>query len=245
MIKNKVYGSIDIGGTKIRMGLVDQSGQVIFRKMFLTPSRRPWNKVMDKFCNNFGDMLNEAGYKYNDLFGVGIGCPGTFDKKRENISFAPNLNWRNVPIKSYLSEKIPIPIWPENDTNLSTMGIAAFGEGRGVSNFIGIFIGTGIGGGIYLNKKLFIGRTGGAGEIGHMIVKQNGSRCHCGNRGCLESIASTSAIYSRINKVYSRKYKDTRTYSDFKNNANKSLAIKLAYNSGEPFAAKIIDHAFF
>ncbi|MFC1731538.1 ROK family protein, partial [candidate division KSB1 bacterium] len=237
-------GGIDIGGTKIRMGLVDSRGRVFFHKMFLTPVRKPWENTLDLLVNNFHEMIGEADTSYADLSGIGIGCPGTFDKTRENIRFAPNLEWRNIPIKAYLNDRFPVPVFFENDTNLSTLGVANYGEGRGKKTIIGIFIGTGIGGGIIVDKELFIGSTGGAGEIGHMVIRENGPKCHCGNRGCLESIASTSAIYDRIHRQYRRRYKQTETYADFTANANKSLAVRKAYYSGEKTAAAIIEDAF-
>lgn len=244
MGKKFLFGAIDIGGTKIRMGLVDRFGSVLFRKMFLTPLKKNWTGIMDLTVDFFLEMVKEAKVPFKNILGVGIGCPGTFDVNRERISFAPNLNWRNVPIKEYIQKKMVVPVWFENDTNLSTMGVSAFGEGRKKETLIGIFIGTGIGGGLILNKKLFIGSTGGAGEIGHMIIKENGPKCHCGNRGCLESIASTRAIHNKINRTYTRLFKNTETLTDFRNNANKSQAIKRAYLSGEPNAVKIVDDAF-
>ncbi|KPK96109.1 hypothetical protein AMJ80_01840 [bacterium SM23_31] len=244
-MNEKLYGSIDIGGTKIRMGLVDRGGNILFRKMFLMPKNKTWEKILEIIVTVFSDMLHEARCSFRRLYGIGIGCPGTFDGKREVISFAPNLKWRSVPIKSFLEERLPAPIWLENDTNLSTIGVAAFGEGKHVNTLIGIFIGTGIGGGIILDKELFIGSTGGAGEVGHMIVKENGPLCNCGNRGCLEAIASTRAIYERIYRQYARRYKEKNIFLDFKNNTDKSHAIKSAYYGGEAIAKKILNQAFF
>jgi len=245
MSNGHFYGCIDIGGTKIRLGLVDRNGRVVFRKMFLTPVRESWDAVIDLLLENFKDMLRDAGISFKQLPGIGVGCPGTFDAARETISFAPNLNWRNIPIKEYLSERLPVPVWLENDTNLSTLGVAHFGEGRSKNSLLGIFIGTGIGGGIILNKELFTGSTGGAGEIGHMVVRQNGPKCSCGNRGCLESIASTRAIYGRLHASYMKHHRNNDVYADFIANANKSLAVKLAYNSGEPVAVKVVNEALF
>jgi len=244
-MSKELYGGIDIGGTKVRMGLVDHNGRIVFRKMFLMPKHKSWEEILEMVVTFFSDMLHEARFSFHRLYGIGIGCPGTFDYKREVISFAPNLKWRDIPIKSFLEERMPVPLWLENDTNLSTIGVAEFGEGKDAKSLIGIFIGTGIGGGIILDRELLIGSTGGAGEIGHIIVKENGPRCHCGNRGCLEAIASTRAIYERIYRQYARQYKGRDIFLDYKNNANKSQAIKLAYYSGEPIAVKLINQAFF
>jgi len=243
MKKEHFYGSIDIGGTKIRLGLVDTKGRITARHMLLTPVKKTWQDILDIVVQSFSSVLHDNNVSYNSILGVGIGCPGTFDTKRETISFAPNLHWRNIPIKKFLSERFPVDVWLENDTNLSTLGVSAFGEGRGVSSMIGIFIGTGIGGGIILDKRLFIGSTGAAGEIGHMVVKLNGPKCSCGNRGCLESIASTSSIYAKIKRLYGRLYKKSEIYENFAANSNKSLAIKQAFESGEKAAVKTVHDA--
>ena len=239
------YGSIDIGGTKIRMGIVDPDGQILARYMLLTPGNKTWMEIMDQIHASFFDMLKQSDITIKKLKGIGIGCPGTFDSKRETISFAPNLNWKNIPIKSYFTQKFPVPIWFENDTNLSTLGVATFGEGRNSDSIIGIFIGTGIGGGLIIDKKLYTGNTGGAGEIGHMVIIENGPQCQCGNRGCLEAIASTSAIHQKIYRSYLRQYEGSGILNKFKENPNKSDAIKTAFSSGEPAAVAIINEAFY
>jgi glucokinase len=237
------YGSIDIGGTKVRMGLITADGTIAFHKMILTPVEKPWGEILTYINKSFETMLREAMVTYTQIYGIGIGCPGTFDLKREVISFAPNLKWRNIPIKSHCELLFPVPIWFENDTNLSTLGVAHFGEGRGIDNIIGMFIGTGIGGGIIIDKKLYVGSSGSAGEIGHIIIQEHGPRCSCGSRGCLEAVASTTAIYKRIRRMYARLGKTSPLYTHFASSKNRTYAVAQAYNSGEPAAVKVVDSA--
>ena len=240
----KYYGGIDIGGTKVRMGLINSEGIVVLQRLVLTPVKKPWQEILTYISDSFTKMLKEARIQYKQVYGIGIGCPGTFNNKREVISFAPNLQWRNIQIKSYCDTLFSVPIWFENDTNLSTLGVAHFGEGRTADTIIGIFIGTGIGGGIIINKRLYIGSTGGAGEVGHIIVQENGPRCSCGSRGCLEAIASTRTLYEKIHRLYARSDKHSNLYKTFTAEKNKTHAIAQAYKSGEPTAVKAVDKAF-
>jgi glucokinase len=243
MQNHSYYGCIDIGGTKVRLGMVDKNGTVKSRQMFLTPSKEPWNVVLEQVANQFIGMLEESGTSFEQIPGIGIGCPGTFDTNREIISFAPNLNWRNIPIKNFFEKRFPVPVWLENDTNLSTLGVSVYGEGKSSDTLIGIFIGTGIGGGIIIDKKLFAGATGGAGEIGHLIVRENGPECYCGSKGCIEAIASTRSIYEKLSQSFANR-KMGQENDIFQHTENKSLAIKQAYMSGDTEAVSIIDEAF-
>ncbi len=243
MQNHSYYGCIDIGGTKVRLGIVGKNGTVKFRKMFLTPSKEPWNTVLEQVAVQFSGMLEESRTSFDQISGIGIGCPGTFDPNREIISFAPNLNWRNIPIKHFFEERFPVPVWLENDTNLSTLGVWVYGEGKSTDTLIGIFIGTGIGGGMIIDKKLFVGATGGAGEIGHMIVRENGPECYCGSKGCIEAIVSTRSIYDKLSQSFADRTMGPEN-DIFKHNENKSLAIKQAYMSGDTDAVSIIDEAF-
>ncbi len=227
----------------MRLGLVSRDGQVITRRMFLTPEEKKWELVLNEVTDRFVIMLDEFGTSFDSICGVGVGCPGTFDSRRECISFAPNLQWRNVPIKRYLNSKFPVPVWLENDTNLSTLGVSTFGEGSSSNILIGIFIGTGIGGGLILENKLFTGATGGAGEIGHMVVQENGPLCYCGSKGCIEAIASTRTLYDRVSAVISQHHEESGFHA-FTKNDNKSSALKDIYMSGDPEAVQIIDDAF-
>ena len=123
--------------------------------------------------------------------------------------FAPNLGWRDVPLKAELEARVGFPTFVDNDVNVGTLGEHAFGAGRGIDNIVGIFVGTGIGGGIILQGELFHGASKTAGEIGHIIVKAGGPRCGCGTRGCLEAIASRTAMTKQFRKAILKKEKES------------------------------------
>ncbi|MCP4728066.1 MAG: ROK family protein [bacterium] len=245
MNKEKVYIGIDIGATKIQYGIIDIEGKIIKQDMILTPVDKQWSFTLDKLVEKYNKILEKLGLDDGNIYGIGIGCPGTFDSDRRNISYAPNLKWNDVPIKDYLEERIRLPIWLENDTNVAALGVSEYGEGKGTESLIGLFLGTGIGGGIILNGKIYSGKTGGAGELGHIVVNSKGPRCGCGNKGCLEAYASTTSIYNRIKNNYERNFKGQKLFKYFRDNENKTDAIVKAYESEEKHAMKILNEAFF
>ena len=130
---------------------------------------------------------------------------GPLDPATGIVIFAPNLGWRDVPLKAELEARLGFPTFVDNDVNVGTLGEHVFGAGRGVQNVVGIFVGTGIGGGIILQGELFHGASKTAGEIGHIIVKAGGPRCGCGTRGCLEAIASRTAMTKQFRKAIRKK----------------------------------------
>ena len=188
-------------------------------------------------------MLNGINLKLTDLSGIGIGCPGTLDRKREIIFYAPNLGWKNVNIKEYLKSRVNIPVFIENDTNLSTLGISYFGEGKNSEILVGVFIGTGIGGGIVINGKLFTGHSGTGGEIGHIVIDKNGTRCGCGNYGCLEATASRSAIFKNIIKELKANTKNENHKKELDEVKDETLFIKTNYLNKEPITVEIVNKA--
>ncbi len=245
MNRDKIYIGIDIGATKIQFGIIEEEGNILKQDMILTPVEKPWDFTLDKLIEKFVKVLKKNDIDQNNICGIGIGCPGTFDRDRKTIAFAPNLKWNDVPIKKYLEKHINLPIWLENDTNISALGVSEYGEGRGTDSLVGLFLGTGIGGGIILDGTIYKGNTGGAGELGHIVVNTRGPKCGCGNKGCLEAYASTISIYRRIKNCYERNFKGKKLFKEFRDNENRTDAIARAYESGEKHAVKILNRSFF
>ena len=163
------YIGIDLGGTKILTGLFDSEGKLIERTLVLTP-KGDWKTVSSEIVNCVKEITKSCGLQLTEIKRVGIGSPGPIDKKRETIIIAPNLNWKNIPLKKYLSDQLNIPVRLENDVNLGTLGVSYFGEGKEVSSLVGIFVGTGIGAGLVIDGDLHVGFTGTAAEFGHMVI---------------------------------------------------------------------------
>jgi glucokinase len=144
------------------------------------------------------DVINESGIKKKNIEAICLGVPGSVNPHTGVIGLAPNLGLKNFNIKEKLQEKVSIPVLVENDVNLGALGIKYFGVGKKAVNMLAVFVGTGIGGGLILEGKIYRGSKFFAGEIGHILVNKNGPVCSCGNRGCFEAIASRSAIVNKI-----------------------------------------------
>ncbi|MFO0093980.1 MAG: ROK family protein, partial [Gemmatimonadaceae bacterium] len=146
----------------------------------------------------------DGGVARDQILGVGLGAPGTVDRERGLVLVAPNLQWRDFPLVSRMTALTGLPVRIDNDANCATYGEWWLGAGRGGRNMIGLTIGTGVGGGIIIDRRLYHGSTDAAGEIGHITVDLNGRQCGCGNYGCLEAYASGSAIAGRAREALAR-----------------------------------------
>ena len=198
---------VDMGGTKILAAIIGSNGQIVSRFKAMTRADKGAGEVIHRVAGCIFESIKKANLDYTQIRAIGIGAPGVIDSKTGVVIYAPNLRWTNVGLKTALENQINIPVTVDNDVNLGTLGEQALGAGRGVDNLVGIFVGTGIGGGIILNGKLFYGANRTAGEIGHVILKPDGPRCSCGNRGCLEALASRTAISRYVRKAITQQGK--------------------------------------
>jgi glucokinase len=179
---------IDVGGTKIAGGVVDEHGTIL-----ATARRESPATDTDAIERSIEDLVQELRGAFQ-VTGVGVGAAGFVDSKRSTVMFAPNLAWRDEPLRADLERRIGLPVVIENDANAAAWGEFAFGAGEDVADSLLVTVGTGVGGGIVLNGELHRGAFGVAAEIGHMRVVPDGRICGCGNRGCWEQYASGSAL---------------------------------------------------
>ena len=198
---------VDMGGTKILSAVIDAEGNILGTAKVSTKAGRGAVAVIDRIANCIRRAVDKSGVDVASIQAVGIGAPGPLDPATGVVIFAPNLGWRDVPLKTELETRTGFPTFVDNDVNVGTLGEHVFGAGRGIQNVVGIFVGTGIGGGIILQGELFHGASKTAGEIGHIIVKAGGPRCGCGTRGCLEAIASRTAMTKQFQKAILKKGK--------------------------------------
>ncbi len=196
---------VDMGGTKILAAVINAEGEIVQQAKTATKPKKGPDAVIKRITQCIREAIDHAGLQPSQIRAIGIGSPGPLDPETGVIIFAPNLGWSNVPLKAKLEVNLSIPTFVDNDVNVGTLGEYAFGAGQGVKNLVGIFVGTGIGGGIILDGKLYHGVNKTAGEVGHMIVKANGPRCSCGNFGCLEAVASRTAITRELQKAILKK----------------------------------------
>lgn len=192
---------VDMGGTKILSAVIDAEGNILGTAKVPTKADRGASEVIDRIARSVQKAIDKSGVASDSIQAIGIGAPGPLDPATGVVIFAPNLGWRDVPLKTELETRTGFPTFVDNDVNVGTLGEHAFGAGQGFQDVVGIFVGTGIGGGIILKGELFHGASKTAGEIGHIIVKAGGPRCGCGTRGCLEAIASRTAMTKQFQKA--------------------------------------------
>lgn len=191
----KAYLGIDLGGTSIKMGLVDQQGNIIHNMENPTPVKEGYHAVLKLIDQMAQSLLRQSGYAWRNISGAGIGVPAFIDFQKGILVEVVNLGWHNVSLQADLERLWHMPVMVENDANAAALGEMWTGAGKGVSQLLCLTLGTGIGGGVIINGEIYHGANGTAGEAGHITVKPQGGRvCNCGRTGCLETEASATAI---------------------------------------------------
>jgi len=232
-----------MGGTKILAAAINSHDGIIARVKKETPSGNEKEKYIRSLADIVEEVTDELRLSESDVKAVCLGVPGSVNPKTGIIGLAPNLRLKNFNIGERLSKLIPYPVLIENDVNLGALGIKKFGVGMNAKNMLVVFIGTGIGGGLIFNEKIYRGSNFVAGEIGHMVVEKNGPLCGCGNRGCIEAVASRTAIVRNIEKDIKSGKKSV--LSGFVKNKEriKSRALSKAVNQKDPVAVKRLSEA--
>jgi glucokinase len=193
----KKFIGCDLGGTNLRAAVVDvETGHVLHQKSVPTLARDGHDAVMARMADLFFDVIQEAGLEKDAVGGIGIGAPGVLDLEKGETLFLPNLpgTWPHVPLQDTIARHTGFRTALLNDVRAITNGEWRFGAGRGVDTVAVFAIGTGIGGGLVINRQLHLGIGGTGGELGHTVIDFNGPRCGCGNYGCVEAYASGPAI---------------------------------------------------
>lgn len=189
---------IDLGGTKILASVVDQEGKILSRNKKKTKAEKSCQEVISRIALCAHGAVEQAGLAWESIRAVGIGAPGALNPQTGVINLAPNLNWKNIHLKALLEKELNIPVFINNDVNMGILGEHRIGAGAGLQNVVGIFIGTGIGGGLILNGHIYEGSSFMAGEIGHIPMVEDGPLCGCGKKGCFEAMAGRLAIVREI-----------------------------------------------
>ena len=191
----EVIAGIDIGGTKIAVGLAERDGQLLALSRFPTRVELGPHRILDNAVNEIEKLLKEAKAR---MAAIGVGCGGPLDRQCGLILSPPNLpGWDEFPITELLEERLGVPVLLDNDANAAALGEQRHGAGRGLSDIVYMTISTGIGGGIIIGGRIVHGVADGAGEVGHASVLPDGPSCGCGARGCLEALCSGTSIARR------------------------------------------------
>lgn len=238
---------IDLGGTKILAAVVDGSGEIVSTAKKKTKSELGPDGVFKRIVETASEALSAAKLTARNLVGVGVGAPAPVDFETGVVYSAPNLpGWDEIPLGARLQKEFGVPVRVDNDVNLGTLGEFHLGAGRGCSHMVGVFVGTGVGGGIVIDGKLHRGARYAAGEVGHMIVQPNGPLCGCGKHGCLEAFASRTAIERavRAGLAAGRASMVTELLAAEKDRLT-SGSIQQALLAGDPLMVEVLGQAQF
>ncbi len=186
---------IDVGGTKIAAGVVDADGRVVARIQRVTPAQHA-----DQVREAIVDAVRELRAAH-DVAAIGVAAAGFVDAARSTVMFAPNLAWRDEPLREEIEQRTGLPVVVENDANAAAWAEARFGAGRGVRQVLALTVGTGLGGGVVQDGRVLRGEFGAAAEVGHVVMVPGGRPCPCGLRGCLERYASGTAVVRRAREI--------------------------------------------
>lgn len=188
------YIGIDLGGTGIKAGVVDENGKIIHKDSVPTQSERHYSEIMKDMAMLSLKVVKDAGLDISDIKSIGIGSPGTPDCKEGVLIYANNLKFRNVPVRTEIQKYIDLPVYLDNDANCAALAESVAGAAKGTDHSITITLGTGVGSGVVINRKIYSGFNYAAAELGHNVIVADGELCTCGRRGCWEAYASATAL---------------------------------------------------
>jgi glucokinase len=236
------YLGIDLGGTNISAGIVNEKGELIAKTSTPTMNGRADADILDDMAMVCERLIEEQKLEKKDIKSVGIGMPGTVDRKRGVLKYANNINFKKLNVVKEMKSRLDLPVYIENDANCAAIGETHCGASSGYRNVIYITIGTGVGAGIIVDGKIYQGSFGGGGEAGHMVIVANGEMCTCGRKGCWEAYASASAL-AREGRMAAAKYPNCKIYELSDGNI-KLVTAKMVFDAadrGDEIANKIID----
>lgn len=185
---------IDLGGTNIVAGVVDDNYNIVATSKVKTNLPRPAEEVIDDMVKAANIAIESAGLKVSDIDSMGVGSPGAIDPVHGMVCYANNLGFNNVPMAKMLKERMGVDFYIENDANAAAYGEYIAGAGRGTNDFIAITLGTGVGGGVIIDGKIYSGSNYAGAELGHTVIAMGGEMCSCGRQGCWEAYASATAL---------------------------------------------------
>jgi len=237
----KIVG-VDIGGTSIKSAIVDEEGQILFRFSLRINPRRSGEETL----RDLGQLINKALRDFllapKDVVGIGIGCPGSINSKTGVCDYSNNLRWENLPVVSIIEKETSLAARVANDANAAILGEVRFGVAQRFHNVVLLTLGTGVGGGLYLNDQLYEGNGSKGAELGHSLLVMDGRVCTCGRSGCLEAYASVTALVKDTIEAMGKDYKSAMwayVGGDVRH-VNGLTAFECAKN-GDATAQKVVD----
>ena len=196
---------LDVGGTKVLGAIFNEKDKIIYRLKKRSKSGGEGSADVEKvIISVVEEMIKESGIDRKKLNAVASCAPGVIDQEKGIVLFTPNLPWRNYDMAASMRKQFGVPFYVGNDVNLGVLGEYHFGAAKGFKNIVGFFVGTGMGGGLVLNGKLFTGNQFKAAEYGHMVLDPEGPLCNCGQRGCLEAFSSKQGMTAYMRQQIGR-----------------------------------------
>ena len=228
---------IDIGGTTIKYGLVDDNNKIVARRVLTTT----WPQEIKPIVDEFNEFLKENNLTTKDIDKVVAGCPGIVNSDKGTTT-CPALKWDDLPLRDILTKELKIKTEIHNDVNLATAAEVKFGSGKGYKNAVMLTLGTGVGAGIIINGEMYLGNQGMGAEIGHMVIELNGTKCNCGRKGCFQAYASALALKKQAIKAL-EKNKESSLYTAVGGDLEKinGEVIYKELLKGDALAVKIVD----
>src|ERR1043166_791369 len=242
--KREYFVGVDIGGTKIYAGVFNSSLECVGTSRLSTKADRGPDAVIERIARCTLDAIDECDLARAQIKGVGVGAPGAVDTENGRVIFAPNLQWKDVPLQKPLEKLLGAPVFLQNDCKIAMIGVYETELKQKPKDVVGIFLGTGIGGGLILNGKIYSGFNRTAGELGHMVLDVNGPKCGCGNKGCFEALASRTALFNKIHAAVKEGQKTVLTEKlgpDLED--LRSGDLRKAIRAGDKFVQRIVEES--
>lgn len=238
----KYYIGIDLGGTNIVAGVVDENYNIVTKASTKTNLPRPEKEIAEDMVKVSLEAVESAGITINDIEWVGVGTPGIANSEKGIIEYSCNLGFNNTPMKKYIQESIDKPVFIENDANAAAYGEFVAGAAKGAENAVCITLGTGVGGGIVIDGKIYSGSNFAGAEIGHMVIDANGPQCTCGRKGCFEVFSSATGLVRMTKEAMEAdKNSDMHKISEERNGKVTARTAFDAMRMGDKTAREVVD----
>lgn len=239
----RYYVGIDLGGTFIKGGIINNNGEIILHDKVPTECDKGSDKVVENIANLTKELIEKSKIDKSDVVGIGMGVPGMIDSKDGIVIFAGNLNLKNFPIAEKLKKLTDLDVKIANDANVATLGEVKFGAAKNHENAIMLTLGTGVGGGIVADGRLIEGYKSAGAELGHIVIVANGEQCSCGRKGCLEAYSSATALI-RDTKRAMEEHKDSKMWEvgSLEQVSGKTV---FDYKDVDSYAKEVIDNYLF
>lgn len=234
---------IDIGGMSIKLGLVNEKYEIVARKVIPTQSdiHTP-EEIIRNMTEAAVALLDENRIKLQECKKIGIACPGTSDSKSGIVLYSNNIRWENVPLISMMQKYLDIPMALANDADAAALAEVLCGAAKGKKNAVLLTLGTGVGGGVIIDGKIFLGPLRGGCELGHMVIERGGKQCTCGRKGCLESYASATALMETARVAAEKDHKSLLyRWSEGEMERINGEMIFEAHKQGDETAVRVVD----